>query len=87
MNRVGALIITLFGGSGVLMVLIGGEFKDRGGESGEAAKVFVMIGMIWTAVAILLLVLFLLVGRGAARSAARQAEKLREATEGSDGSA
>lgn len=52
-----------FGGSGVLMVLIGRELQDRGGDVGSAASVFVLIGMIWTAVAIGLAVLFLLVRR------------------------
>jgi len=48
-----------FGGAGVLMVLIGSELKDRGGDLGAAASVFVLIGMIWTAVAIGLAVMFL----------------------------
>ncbi len=69
MNGVGKGIIAFFGGVGVLMVLIGNELKDRGGETGDAASVFVMIGMIWTAVAIFLVVVFLLVGRSTARAA------------------
>jgi hypothetical protein len=85
MNAVGKGVIAFFGGAGVLMVLVGREFVDRGGESGEAASVIVLIGMIWTGVAILLLFLFLYVGRAAARNAIRQAELLREANEGSDG--
>ncbi len=85
MNAVGKGIIAFFGGAGVLMVLVGREFVDRGGENGEAASVIVLIGMIWTGVAILLLFLFLLIGRATARNAARQAELLREANESSDG--
>lgn len=85
MNAVGKGIIAFFGGTGVLMVLVGREFADRGGENGEAASVFVMIGMIWTGVAILLLFLFLVIGRATARDATRQAELLRDANESSDG--
>lgn len=85
MNAVGKGIIAFFGGTGVLMVLVGREFVDRGGENGEAASVIVLIGMIWTAVAMLLLFLFLYVGRATARNATRKAELLREANESSDG--
>jgi hypothetical protein len=84
MNRVGTGIAALFCTVGVLMVLIGRELQDRGGETGDTAKVFVMIGMIWTAVAILLFVLFLLVGLSSVRAAQRQAT--REASKGHDGS-
>lgn len=84
MNRVGTGIIAFFGVSGVVMVLVGRELEDRRGEVGDAASVFVLIGMIWTAVAIFLLVLFLAVGRSVARHAARQAGVVREATKGSD---
>ncbi|MDR7086997.1 hypothetical protein J2X11_001836 [Aeromicrobium panaciterrae] len=87
MNAVGKGIMAFFGGVGVLMVLVGREFEDRGGQAGDAASVFVLIGMIWTGVALLLLALFVLVGRSTARNAARQAEQLRDPTEGSDGSA
>ncbi len=52
-----------FGGAGVLMVLIGSELKDRGAELGAAASVCVLIGMIWTVVAIGLAVLFLVIRR------------------------
>ncbi len=85
MNRVGKGIIAFFGASGVIMVLVGGELDDRGGETGDAASVFTMIGMIWTAVAIFLLVLFLVIGRGVARRAARAAELMRDVPEGPDG--
>lgn len=85
MNAVGKGVIAFFGGAGVLMVLVGREFMDRGGENGEAASVIVLIGMIWTGVAMLLLALFLLIGRSNTRNAARQAELLRKSTEGSDG--
>lgn len=87
MNAVGKGVIAFFGGAGVLMVIVGREFEGRGGENGEAASVIVLIGMIWTGVAIFLLVLFLLTGRATARSAASQAELLRDANEGSDGPA
>lgn len=87
MNAVGKGIMAFFGGVGLLMVLVGREFRDRGGETGKAASVFVLIGMIWTAVALLLLAVSVLVGRSTARNAARQAEQLRNATEGSDGTA
>jgi len=85
MNAVGKGIAVFFGGAGVLMVLVGRELEDRGGESGDAGSVFNLIGMIWTGVAILLVVIYLLVGRATRRSAARQAELLREASEGPDG--
>lgn len=85
MNAVGKGIIAFFGGAGMLMVLVGREFVDRGGENGEAASVIVLIGMIWTGVAILLLFLFLFIGRATTRNAARQAELLRDANESSDG--
>lgn len=52
-----------FGVAGVLMVLVGREFAERGGELGNAAKVFVLIGTIWTAVAIALAISFLLFRR------------------------
>ncbi len=85
MNAVGKGVIAFFLGVGVLMVLVGREFADRGGETGNAASVFVMIGMIWTGVAMLLLFLFLFIGRATARDAVRQAELLRKANESSDG--
>jgi hypothetical protein len=84
-NAVGKGIIAFFGGAGVLMVLVGRELSDRGGETGDAASVFVMIGMIWTGVAMFLLFLFLFIGRATVRNATRQAELLREANESSDG--
>ena len=63
MNAGSKGVAWFFGGAGVLMVLIGSEFKDRGGELGSAASVFVLIGMIWTVVAIGLALLFLLIRR------------------------
>ncbi|MEO6606681.1 MAG: hypothetical protein ABIN55_13845 [Aeromicrobium sp.] len=57
MNGVNRGVTAFFGGVGILMVLIGAELKDRGGDLGTAASVFVLIGMIWTAVAILLVIL------------------------------
>jgi hypothetical protein len=83
MNRVGTGIAALFCVVGALMVLIGRELEDRGGELGDTAKVFVMIGMIWTAVAILLFVLLLIVGSSSVR-AQRRAELKRDASQGPD---
>lgn len=82
MNGVSKGIIAFFGGVGVLMVLVGREFKDRGGDVGNAASVFNLIGMIWTAVAIFLVIVFLLIGSSTTREARRQAEMMREASEG-----
>lgn len=59
MNGVSKGVAGFFGGAGILMVLIGSEFKDRGGDLGSAASVFVLIGMIWTAVAIVHVLLML----------------------------
>lgn len=84
MNGAGKGIIAFFGGVGALMVLVGSELKDRGGETGDAAGVFVMIGLIWTAVAIVLVIVFVIVGRSAAHSAQNEAELMRE-PEDSDG--
>ena len=86
MNAVGKGIAAFFGGVGVLMVLVGRELRDRGGETGDAASVFVMIGMIWTAVAIFLVLVYFLVGRTTARTAQRQAEQMRDASGGPDAS-
>ncbi len=85
MNGVGKGTIAFFGGVGMLMVLVCRELTDRGGDTGAAASVFVMIGMIWTGVAMFLLLLFLFIGRATARNATRQAELLRKANESSDG--
>ncbi len=60
MNGGGKGVAVFFGVSGVLMVLVGREFAERGGDLGNAAKVFVLIGTIWTAVAIGLAAAFLL---------------------------
>ena len=85
MNAVGKGIIAFFGGLGIVMVLVSRELEDRGGEAGEAASVINLIGMIWTAVALFLVLIFVLVGRATKRTAQRQVELLREASEGPDG--
>ncbi len=84
MNGVGKGTIAFFGGVGVLMVLVAREFKDRGGDVGAASSTFYLIGSIWTAVAIFLLLLFLLIGRSSRRADRRRAELLRDSSEGPD---
>ncbi len=84
MNAAGKGIAVFFGGAGVLMVLVGREVRDRGGATGDAASVFVMIGMIWTAVAIFLVMVFFLVGRATAQTARHQSEQLRDTSGGPD---
>lgn len=78
MNRVGTGTIAFFGVAGVVMVLVSRELKDRGGDVGAAASTFNLIGLIWTAVAIFLVFVFLLGRRASSRAAARRAEALRE---------
>ncbi len=83
MNRPGKAVIAFFGVAGVVMVLVAREFTERGGELGNVARTFNLIGIIWTAVAIFLVVVVLLAGR-ASRAAARQVELQRDAPEGPD---
>ncbi len=68
MNGVSKGLTAFFGGVGVLMVLISREFKDRGGDLGSAASTFFLIGTIWTAVAIFLLLVRLGIVRSERRS-------------------